>query len=148
MNEKLRVVIIDDDEQSLLTLSRALTLYGCETVAFTNPLKAIEQIKRTPPDVVLTDFRMPQKNGYEVLVETKKISSSIRVLVFTGFFEKRNYLKCLYAGADNFITKPIKIEKLMQELSWIEIFIKNENRMISENNNQNSKMKLTMKQIW
>ncbi|OGI06349.1 MAG: hypothetical protein A2Y40_00475 [Candidatus Margulisbacteria bacterium GWF2_35_9] len=80
------LVFVDDNETIVGIMEMELAgVYNITT--FIDPIKALEYIKnnRDKVDILLTDFMMPQMNGLQLVEETKKINSSIRTIILTGY---------------------------------------------------------------
>ena len=115
-----RIMLIDDDEQSVHTLQRALALYGYRALTFTDPTQAMDAFRQNPAHLVLTDFKMPGLSGFDVLSQVKSIHPATYVIIFTGFYEYKQYWKSMEVGAYSFISKPINMQRLMMDVRFIE----------------------------
>jgi CheY-like chemotaxis protein len=106
------VLLIDDDQDILTVLKRSLELKGMNTYGFTNPVLAVEHFKNNAAsyDIVVTDIRMPQMNGFEVARAVKEIRPDIKLAFITAFeINKSEFEKVLPSTkVDAFITKPVK----------------------------------------
>lgn len=107
------VVIIDDEENMGLILSRILKMEGYHVTAFSDPTKGVDHIKKTPPDLVITDMRMPGLTGMDVLKASREASSETNVIVMTGYATVEKAVECMRAGAFDYITKPFKTDELL-----------------------------------
>ena len=106
------VLLIDDDRDILTTLKLSLEVKGVNTHGFTNPVLAVEHFKNNAAnyDIVVTDIRMPQMNGFEVARAVKEIRPDIKLAFITAFdINKSEFEKVLPSTkVDAFITKPVK----------------------------------------
>ena len=106
------VLLIDDDEDILTVLKHSLKLKGMNTYGFTNPVLAVEHFRNnaTNYDMVVTDIRMPQMNGFQVARAVKEIRQDIKLTFITAFeINKSEFEKVLPSTkVDAFITKPVK----------------------------------------
>lgn len=108
------ILIVDDEQdiRSMLRLDFELeggTVYECSSAA-----AALEFIQRNPVDVVVSDFRMPQMNGYELLVQIREKNKTIpKVILITGFAECTRE-EAVNAGATELLSKPIDIPHLLR----------------------------------
>lgn len=101
------IYLIDDEEPVLTLLKEELELsdYKCQTFLTAGPL--FEAIKKTPPDLVLTDMKMPELSGMDVLREVKKIEPDLPVVFVSGLLTKDLLIKSLSLGVYAAIEKPI-----------------------------------------
>jgi two-component system response regulator ChvI len=122
------VLLIDDDNDILTVLKRSLELKGINTYGFTNPVLAVEHFRHNAAnyDIVVTDIRMAQMNGFQVARAVKEIRSDIKLAFVTAFeINRPEFEKVLPSTkVDAFITKPVKpatfveiINDLMQHRS-------------------------------
>jgi DNA-binding NtrC family response regulator len=106
------LLLIDDDKDILTVLKHSLELKGMNTNGFTNPVLAVEHFRNNAAsyDIVISDIRMPQMNGFEVARAVKEIRSDIKVAFITAFeINKSEFEKVLPSTkVDAFITKPVK----------------------------------------
>jgi CheY-like chemotaxis protein len=106
------VLLIDDDNDILTTLKLSLEIKGMSTHGFTDPVLAVEHFKNNAAnyDIVITDIRMPQMNGFEVARAVKEIRPDIKLAFITAFeINKSEFEKVLPSTkVDVLITKPVK----------------------------------------
>ena len=106
------VLLIDDDKDILTTLKLSLERKGMNTYGFTNPVLAVEHFRNNAAnyDIVITDIRMQQMNGFEVARTVKKIRPDIKLAFITAFeMNKSEFEEVLPSTkVDIFITKPVK----------------------------------------
>ena len=81
MPKNLTILIIDDDEISLLILQNAFEMKGFNVITSTNSLNTIDLIKKYSPNVMILDIFMPEKNGFEIINELKKLDFKFKPLV-------------------------------------------------------------------
>jgi DNA-binding NarL/FixJ family response regulator len=115
VNESLRVVIADDQALVRTGFSMILAAEGIDVVAeVADGAKAVEAVRRTRPDVVLMDIRMPEVDGLEA---TRRILSAgpdaPRVIILTTFDLDRYVYAALSAGASGFLLKDVSPEHLV-----------------------------------
>lgn len=108
----------------LVVYKKALELSGLIVSAFADPLKALDEFKvnYSKYDIVMTDIRMPNMDGYELINEFKKINSKIKVIFVTAQdVSKSDVLSKLNDGIsiDEFINKPVSLEKLKQAVKSV-----------------------------
>lgn len=115
MNQKAKRVLIVDDEKSLLhTFSNSLKAYSSDLEVLTaeNGLQAVVILNGTPVDLVVTDLRMPEMDGFQLLIHMKRHFPGIPVIVMTaiGSPEVADRLKAM--GGGPYLDKPINIKEL------------------------------------
>ncbi len=115
MNAK--IVIIDDEINMCKILEKILRDENYDVISFTNPIEGIEHIKNDIPDVVLTDIKMPELNGIEVLKQVKEIDKNIEVIILTAYGTIDSAIKAIKLGAFHYITKPFQTDVLLITIS-------------------------------
>ena len=102
------ILIVDDEDMVLSSLRGVFTLQTDYDIHEANtPKKAIELIERTPIDVVISDFLMPEMNGIELLKEVKKLQPETVRLLLTGYADKENAIKAINeVGLYHYLEKP------------------------------------------
>ena len=115
----LRVFVADDS-----TLVRAAVVDmiaatpGVEVVGFAGDgLQTVEFIRKTPPDVLILDIRMPGKSGIEVLQDVKQTHPHVTVIMLTNYPYPPYRKRCLEAGADYFFEKAMDFDKVIDVLA-------------------------------
>jgi CheY-like chemotaxis protein len=121
MNKK-RVLIVDDDSRNIFALVATLKAKSFECLSCLSAEGALQLLKGNEPiDVILIDMMMPEMDGYEAIPLIKKIPSRMGtpVISVTAQAMVGDREKCLQAGADGYISKPIDVDKLMEILNTI-----------------------------
>ncbi|NOU19663.1 MAG: DUF4154 domain-containing protein [Bacteroidales bacterium] len=113
------VLICEDDNNSMEFLKRILSKLNFNIIAACDGVEAIEMFKNNPDiDVVLLDIQMPRLNGYDTLAEIRKISTrKIPIIAQTAFAMTHEIEKIINSGFDDYISKPIVVENLVDILS-------------------------------
>lgn len=106
--EKLRVMVLDDEPIVGKRLRQALTKHGFEVEVFENPAKGIARLGEIPFDIVVTDLRMEEVNGIQVLEYVTANCKNTRVILITGYATVEVAREALAKGAFDFIAKPFK----------------------------------------
>jgi CheY-like chemotaxis protein len=115
--EKLEVMVVDDEPIVGKRLKPALTKYGYDVEVFDNPVKAIDRFDEKDFDVVVTDLRMENLNGIQVLEHVNAKSSKTKVIFITGYATVENAREALVKGAFDFIAKPFKPNDLRMAIT-------------------------------
>jgi DNA-binding NtrC family response regulator len=100
-----KIIIIDDETEILSMLSRFLSR-KFDVTTFSNPLSAIDSIKRTKYDLVLLDIMMPQMNGLDALEKIMEINNEQKVIIMTAYSTLDKVLKAHKEGATHYVMKP------------------------------------------
>ena len=112
----------EDNQVNRKVLLLQLDNLGYTADAVANGLEAFEAIRKTPYDVVLMDCHMPEMNGYEATRAIRQLpgrARQIRILAVTANADPDEKRKCLNAGVDDYLIKPIDLEQLGQALRGI-----------------------------
>jgi signal transduction histidine kinase len=106
-----KILVVDDEPSNVRLLERMLELFGgLEWRCTTDPREAIPLFAEFQPDLVLTDLHMPHLDGYQVMEQLKQIipeDSFLPIVVLTADATPETRRKALFAGASDFITKPL-----------------------------------------
>jgi len=110
---KAQLLIVDDEANTLASLSRAFRLAGHEAVVCDNAAKALELAQAQVFDLILSDVVMPGKNGLVLLEELKAAGVTSPVVMMSGQAHIEMAVKATRLGALDFLEKPISTEKLL-----------------------------------
>ena len=113
MDEKIRVLVVDDEKVVRDGCLRVLTGKGCRVATAENGLQALGILSDQPVDIMLLDLKMPGMAGEEGLEKTRELYPDIPVIVITGHGTVDTAVECMKMGAYDFITKPFQIEQFM-----------------------------------
>jgi len=114
------VIVVDDNEDSLGTISDYLNLRGFDILGCGNDgLEAVQLYKKHKPDVVLLDLAMPVYDGLYGLEHIKKINSQAKVVIFTNFCNERNERKIKLFQLTEIIEKPCSFQQLEKFLKIV-----------------------------
>jgi len=107
-----KILIIDDDKAFGQTLKIFLSDSFPKVHFVTSGEEGVEYVKKEIPDVVITDLRMPNMDGLEVLKQIKDIDSSIAVIIITAFDETDSIIKAMQLGAFDFFEKSFDLKRI------------------------------------
>ena len=102
-----RILVIEDEQHSRDCISDFLELVGFSAVKAANGREGIEMFGRYTPDIVITDIRMPEMDGFDILKFLQNYSAETPVIVISGTESLSDVAQCLKLGAWDFITKPV-----------------------------------------
>ncbi|TKB89459.1 MAG: response regulator [Nitrospira sp.] len=108
----VKVCIVDDNEDILILLEAMLKTDGYEVVSCTNGRDALQLIREEQPDLILTDFMMPDLNGLELIEQARQYNPDLCFIVMTGFATIELATECIRSGATDFLAKPFTSEAL------------------------------------
>lgn len=118
-----KVLIVDDDMRNVFALSSALEEKGMQIVTARNGSDGLDKMnKESHVDLVIMDIMMPKMDGYEAIREIRKnpLFSKIPIIALTAKAMKDDREKCIAAGANDYLTKPVDISKLLSLLRvWL-----------------------------
>ena len=115
-------VAIDDDPSVLTVVQKVLTQRGIFVTTFTESQLALQHIKRTPPDLIISDLNMPGIDGFGVArqVRTHQDCGGVPILILTADPSRENVAKAIALGVNGFLAKPFDrkglVEKVFQML--------------------------------
>ena len=107
MSGGARVLIVDDEELILRSLSRLLVRAGYDVVAHTSVAAARAALAAAPVDVVVTDLRVAGTSGLTLLATTSAMDPAPRVIVFSGLASTEDIAAAMRAGAVAVVRKPV-----------------------------------------
>ncbi len=113
--QRAPVIAVVDDEEMVLTSLRSFLALETEydITTYDSPTKAIEEIRESPVDLVISDYLMPGMNGIEFLMEVKKLHPYATRILLTGYADKENAIKAINeVGLYQYIEKPWENEEL------------------------------------
>jgi DNA-binding response OmpR family regulator len=114
--DKLKVLLVDDEEEFVTTLAERLQFREIETILATDGDDALRIISTERPPVVVLDVMMPGIGGLDVLQQIKRSYPQIQVILLTGRGSTNDGIKGMRLGAFDYMMKPVKIEELIQKM--------------------------------
>jgi len=118
-NSKFTILLVDDEEDIVEFLSYNLAIEGYKVITANNGKKAIEKAKKHRPSLIIMDVMMPEVDGISAVQEIRKISElNDTIIVFlTARAEDYSQIAGFDAGADDYVTKPIKPKVLISRIA-------------------------------
>ncbi len=107
---RAKVWIVDDDRSIRWVLEQALTEAGLDVTCFPDGAAALDALPAGPPDVLLTDIRMPGPSGVELLAHLARETPGLPVIVMTAYTDLENAAAAYQGGAFDFLPKPFDID--------------------------------------
>ena len=106
------IIIIDDERRMCDSLSALLSGNGYTVKTFQNSLEAVETIRDEKVDLVITDIKMPDMDGLEILNVVKEIDDGIPVILMTGYGSLDTAIEAISKGAYDYLLKPVEFTYL------------------------------------
>ena len=109
------VMVVEDEEALGLLLKYNLEKEGYEVIVETRGAKALGDVEKYAPSVIILDWMLPEISGVEIckLIRAKPDIKEIPIIMLTAKGEEEDKIKGLSAGADDYVTKPFSIPELM-----------------------------------
>jgi len=136
---KARILIVDDEQDALDLMREVFEKKGYIPITALNGLEALNIVKQQEPDVILTDIRMPEMDGMELLRILTKDYPHIPVIMVTAHGTIETAVDAMKMGAKDYILKPIRINEILSKVERITQL----NSLIKENEYLLSKLKQT-----
>ncbi len=132
--EQIRILIAEDERAFRILLSEELQDENREVKAVANGLEALDLLKKEEFDILITDLKMPEMGGIELLKEARKIRPDLLVIVITGYASLETAILALKEGAYDYIRKPFSLEELKVSVNnaCTKIFLERENKRLLE----------------
>jgi len=112
----MKLLIVDDEVEICDFLRSFFEERDYEVATATSGSEALIQLEKVKPDVVLLDIKMPGMTGIEALEKMKQKSPRTKVIMVTAIETRDRIEECLRLGADNYITKPLSLEYLENDV--------------------------------
>ncbi|MCH8836481.1 MAG: sigma-54-dependent Fis family transcriptional regulator [Candidatus Marinimicrobia bacterium] len=128
------ILVVDDDNYIRLFLQETLEGKGYRVELAEDGKAALAKVKAEPPDLVLTDLKMPKMDGLELLQAINKLDQPPGVIIITAYGTVETAVKAMKEGAFDYLTKPFSITEIESRLSrYFEInSLRRENRHLKE----------------
>jgi len=118
--DRLRILVVEDDPESLQMMGALLSVWGHETTLVPAGPPALEAIAQEMPDVVLLDLGLPGMDGYQVAREIRRAPNGgdkVFISAVTAYRGEDHERRAREAGFDRYLTKPVDIDVLRQTLA-------------------------------
>lgn len=129
------IFLVDDDDGSREAMAKTLERVGYDVRAFPDAQEALDRMRSGDPvDVVVSDVRMPGMDGYSLLRQVRAEWPGLPFLLVTAFADVEDAVAALQGGADDYLTKPVKVQELRQrvQLQLERRALSTENRKLKE----------------
>ncbi len=133
---KIKVLIIDDETMICKSLDAGLKDMGYETAAAQTSENALKKVHSFKPHIVLTDMKLGNENGIDLIEDIKKIDNEIEVIVMTAYSDIKSAVSAIKQGAFDYINKPFELEqiKLVLDKAYNNFKMKNKIYLLEKQN--------------
>ncbi len=114
-----RILVVDDEENTRLGLSKLLSQEGFVVDLATNGFEALDLLRRQRVGLVISDINMPDMNGIGFLRELSRRFPSVNVIMITAYGGVESYLEAMNLGALEYLHKPVRLDELRSVLKKI-----------------------------
>lgn len=121
---KMNLLIAEDESNLSKLLERVLTKEGYTVYTVPDGSSAIDLIRSKPIDLVLTDIKMPNMDGIELLKQIKAYDQDIEVILMTAFATLDTAINAMKMGAKDYIRKPFDLDEVLETVNRVSLMIK------------------------
>lgn len=114
-----RILIVDDEENTRIGLTKLLVHEGFEVETAANGLEALDHLQKNRVNLVISDINMPEMNGITFLRELSRRFPSTNVIMITAYGGVESYLEAMNLGAFEYIHKPVRLDELRSVMKKI-----------------------------
>lgn len=130
MSKTSTLYFVDDDPKAAELFQRFCRNTNIHVRPFRSPRAALEACKETLPDLLISDLKMPEMSGTDLMAEVRQLDPKLPIIIITGYSTVEDAVTALRLGATDFIKKPYDIEELRNQ---VEILLNN-HQLAAENN--------------
>jgi len=119
--KKIRIVVIDDIGDVLELVEYNLLKEGMEVVTYTDSSIAVSEIIKNAPDLVISDWMMPEPDGLQVCKQLKsdERTKNVPLMMLTCRASIHDYREAINAGAQDYVVKPVRMEELVRRIKLL-----------------------------
>jgi DNA-binding NtrC family response regulator len=114
-----RILLVDDEENARIGLSRLLANEGFMVDSVSNGFEALSYLRQQEVDLIISDINMPEMNGIAFLKELNRSFPKSNVIMITAYGGVESYIEAMNLGAFEYVNKPVKIDELKSILKKI-----------------------------
>jgi DNA-binding NtrC family response regulator len=110
---RTKVIVIDDEPLMRVTIQDALAAQGYDLLVAETGKRGLDLFRENPTDILITDLRLPDMDGLEVLKEAKLVSPATQVVLITAYGSIDSAVTAMKEGASDYLTKPFSMDELL-----------------------------------
>jgi DNA-binding response OmpR family regulator len=117
----VKILVVDDDIHATTLFRTILTAKGYEAIIVNDRATAVQVANSTNPELIILDLMMPEPNGFEVckMLRANPKFSRTPIVIFTAMGDSESQETASEIGADEFLTKPFRVEELMLKIQTL-----------------------------
>ena len=117
----LKILVVDDDIHATTLFKTILTAKGYEAIIVNDSATAVQVANTTNPALIILDLMMPEPNGFEVckMLRADQKFSRTPIVIFTAMGDNESKVTASEIGADEYLTKPFRVEDLMHKIQTL-----------------------------
>ena len=139
-----KVLLVDDEQEFLETLSSRLELRGLKVSAVTSGEQAITEAKQQDFDAIIVDLSMPGIDGLETLKRIKADNPNAEIIMLTGHASVQSGIEAMKLGAGDFLQKPVELSELMEKIGEA----KDKKMLVLQKQSQEELRKILQSKSW
>lgn len=139
-----KVLLVDDEEDFLETLSSRLKMRGLKVSAVTSGEQAVSEAKEQEYDAIIVDLSMPGLDGLETLKRIKADNPNAEIIMLTGHGSIQSGIEAMKLGAGDFLQKPVELSELMTKIGEA----KNKKMLVLQKQSQEELRKIVTSRSW
>jgi CheY-like chemotaxis protein len=134
MNDRLKILAVDDEENARVMLKQLIGMMGHEAVLARNGLEAVALFESEAPDIVLMDVMMPELDGFKATARIRQLDPEkwVPVVFLSALHQTGSVMKGLDAGGDDYIVKPVNLSELQAKIRAMQRVIVLQRRLAEE----------------
>jgi excisionase family DNA binding protein len=113
-NSRPRVLVVDDESSIRDLLSKTLALADYEVDVASDGQSALDRMRLSPYNLLITDLKMPGMDGMAMISEARRLDSDLPIIIITGFSTETNAIDAVNTGVSGYLTKPFKVPKVLE----------------------------------
>jgi DNA-binding NtrC family response regulator len=113
MNDKQSILLVDDDQEFRKAMKKMFEKSGYDVTVAADGREALDVLSKDVFDLIISDLRMPNLNGMELMEEIKKKKMKVPVIFITAYGEVESYMDLMNLGAFEYINKPVKGQEIL-----------------------------------
>jgi DNA-binding NtrC family response regulator len=139
-----KVLLVDDEQDFLETLSNRLEMRGLKVSAVTSGEQAISEAKQQDYDAIVVDLAMPGIDGLETLKRIKADNPNAEIIMLTGHASVQSGVEAMKLGAGDFLQKPVELTELMSKIGEA----KNKKMLVLQKKSQDELRQILKTKSW